>query len=211
MKSRLLSLSVAGTALLTGCAYFNGAFAPDAGGPAIAERSGTRAEYGVGQEVLDTVEAVRSAGDVRQLSSRAVRLPTRELQSFTVFDYTLPESCGGYAFRVYDSGITHILEYSYERPDGGTSLIRDYIAGRSPFMTPGLWSSYDHTADSVTHMMTLFAETESRLAPRVYSRGLMTGLAEMTQEELGLAYRDAVRAASVCVEIDSQASSTAAP
>lgn len=176
--------------LLPGCAAFiQKAFSADHG---FAE------EYGSPRDVLATVDLVMAAGKSSRMGSQAVHLPTHELHSFTVFDYRLPPDCGGYAFRVYESGKTRILEYRYERRPGETYLIRDYVSGNNPFMKPGLWSAYDHTADSVSTMMTLFVETQGRIVPRVYSRGPVTGLGEMTQRDLGLAYRYAVEAGRQC-------------
>ena len=179
------SLLVLACTCLAGCA--SAPEQPTASGGSVVE-----------QEVLATVRAVKSGTAPHFVSSRAVRLPTLELYAIAIFDYDLPPSCGGYRFRVYESGTTQILEYAYER-DGETHFIRDYVTGSSPFIHPGLWSSFDHTADSVTEMMTLFAEGErSRLTPRVYSKGLVTGLAVMTQEELGTAYLQAIKAAAEC-------------
>jgi hypothetical protein len=150
-------------------------------------------------EVLATVQTVKGSGARSVLGSRAVRLPTREHYEIAVFDYELPAACGGYRFRVYETGSTQILEYAYDQ-GGGTEpyLVRDYVAGSSPFIRPGLWSSYDHTADGVSHMMTLFTETNNPLMPRAYSRGFGTDLGEATQRELDSAYREAVKAASHC-------------
>jgi hypothetical protein len=151
----------------------------------------------VESEVLATIQTVKGVGSRRVLGSRSVRLPTREHYEIAVFDYELPAACGGYRFRVYETGNTQILEYAY---DGSTGpyLVRDYVAGSSPFIRPGLWSSYDHTAESVSNMMVLFTETHSRLMPPAYSRGFGTDLAEMTQQELDSAYREAVKAATHC-------------
>ena len=149
-------------------------------------------------EVLATVETVKESGSRSVLGSRSLRLPTREHYEIAVFDYKLPAACGGYRFRVYETGSTQILEYAYDH--GGTApyLVRDYVAGSSPFIRPGLWSSYDHTADGVSHMTTLFTETNNPLMPRAYSRGFGTDLGETTQRELDSAYREAVKAASHC-------------
>ena len=151
------------------------------------------------REVLATVQAVKGSGSRSVLGSRAVRLPTREHYEIAVFDYELPQACGGYRFRVYETGSTQILEYAYDQGGSGPPyLVRDYVAGSSPFIRPGLWSSYDHTADGVSSMMTLFTETNNPLMPRAYSRGFGTDLAEPTQRELDSAYRKAVKAASRC-------------
>jgi len=183
----------------SGCAALNdtGTRNPEEAGSAT-RNAAPAGDSGVELEVLATVQAVKRTGSRRILGSRAVRLPTRELYEIAVFDYAFPQACGGYRFRVYESGETQILEYAYEQGSAGEYLIRDYVAGSSPFIKPGLWSSYDHTADSVTHMMTLFGETNNPLMPSVYSRGVITGLAEMTQRQLDSAYREAVKAATQC-------------
>lgn len=152
----------------------------------------------VESEVLATIQTVKGVGSRRVLGSRAVRLPTREHYEIAVFDYELPAACGGYRFRVYETGTTQILEYAYDQGSTGPYLVRDYVAGSSPFIRPGLWSSYDHTADSVSNMMVLLTETHHPLMPRAYSRGFGTDLAETTQRELDSAYREAVKAASHC-------------
>jgi hypothetical protein len=149
-------------------------------------------------DVLATIRAVKGVGSRRIVGSRAVRLPTREHYEIAVFDYAFPEACGGYRFRVYETGTTQILEYTYDQGSTGRFLVRDYVAGSSPFIRPGLWSSYDHTADSVSNMMTLFVETDNPLMPAVYSRGVVTDLATMTQRELDSAYREAIKAATHC-------------
>jgi hypothetical protein len=152
----------------------------------------------VESEVLATIQTVKGVGSRRVLGSRSVRLPTREHYEIAVFDYELPAACGGYRFRVYETGNTQILEYAYDQGSSGPYLVRDYVAGSSPFIRPGLWSSYDHTAESVSNMMVLFTETHNRLMPPAYSRGFGTDLAEMTQRELDSAYREAVKAATHC-------------
>lgn len=132
--------------------------------------------YGAAHDVLETVATAKRAGRVHLISSRAIRLPTHELGTITVFDYRLPAACGGYMFRLYETGKTQILEYDYQRGDGASYVIRDYVAGANPFIKPGLWTSFDHTADSVAEMMARFVETGSRLVPAVYSQGLVTSL-----------------------------------
>jgi hypothetical protein len=185
-------------ACLSGCA----AQQPSAQAPRAAEllprhaTSATPSE--LESQVLATIQTVKGVGSRRILGSRSVRLPTREHYEISVFDYELPASCGGYRFRVYETGTTQILEYTYDQGSTGPYVVRDYVAGSSPFIRPGLWSSYDHTADSVSNMMVLFTETNNPLMPRAYSRGFGTDLAEMTQIELDSAYRDAVKAATRC-------------
>ena len=164
------------------------------------EAGGDGALYGLEEEVLGTVAAVRGAGVMRLMSSRAVRLPIRTLEPITAFDYRFPQRCGGHAFRVIEAGETEILELRHERADGAEIRIRDYVAGASPFIQPGLWNSFDHTADDIGMMASQFVETTAPLFPAVYSRGLMTGLAEADRLELGSAYRDALRLAAGCTD-----------
>jgi hypothetical protein len=192
--ARLATFWLLAAPLLGGCAALQDA--PTEVLPAAAPTSASEAE--IESEVLATIQTVKGVGSRRVLGSRSVRLPTREHYEITVFDYELPATCGGYRFRVYETGNTQILEYTYEQGSSGPYLVRDYVAGPSRFIRPGLWSSYDHTADGVSNMMTLFTETNSPLMPSAYSRGFGTDLAERTQRELDSAYREAVKAASHC-------------
>jgi hypothetical protein len=185
-------LAAGATAALASCTAFEGP--PRAQGDAARRAP----QYGSVSEVLATVAAVKRTGHVQQISNRAVHLPVQEFYPMTQFDYELPAECGGLAFRVYESGNTQILEYTYVGQDGSELEIRDYVSGTNPFIGPGLWTALDHTADSVSFMMTDFAETKNELIPEVYSKGLITGLPEKLQRELGAAYRDAVRAAVRC-------------
>ncbi|HET8699579.1 MAG TPA: hypothetical protein VFO94_18990, partial [Gammaproteobacteria bacterium] len=138
-------------------------------------------QYGGEADVLATVAAVKRAGRAENISNRAVRLPVQEFYPMTRFEYEFPANCGRYAFRVYESGATRILEYTLVEPNGTELSIRDYVAGTNPFIKPGVWTALDHTADSVSFMMTDFAETKSQIIPEVYSKGLVTGLPEMLQ------------------------------
>src|SRR5262245_50298621 len=90
---------------------FAASFPPLVGGHRIG--SATARRYGVEREVLATVALVKRAGDARVLSSHAVHLPLDELQPIDEFAYTLPAACGGYAFRVYETSATQILEFAY--------------------------------------------------------------------------------------------------
>lgn len=160
--------------------------------------SPTARRYGVGREVLATVALVKGAGEARQLGSRAVHLPLDEYQPIAEFDYALPPACGGYAFRVYETAKTQILEYAYSDADGAVFLIRDYVLGANPFIKPGLWSAFDHTADTIPYMRAELEETTPPLSPSVYLKALVTGDSESLQRELGMAYKRAVRAAVHC-------------
>lgn len=161
--------------------------------------SPTARRYGVGRDVLATVALVKGAGEERRLGSRAVRLPIDEHEPIDEFDYALPAECGGYEFRVYETGRTQILEFAYSDADGAVFRIRDYVLGANPFIKPGLWGAYDHTADTIPYMRAELAETTPPPQPSfVYLKALVTGDSEPLQRELGMAYRRAVRAAVRC-------------
>ena len=191
-------LAALGTAwALAGCSPLNeSGLDPEPATGGHAHAAGVR--YGGERDVLATIAIVKRAGFTQRIGSHGVRLPVQELQPMTLFDYQLPQACGGSAFRVYEAGKTEILEYEYVEPNGAQIAIRDYVAGANPFVGPGLWSALDHTADSVSFMMADVAESRNQLLPEVYSRGLVTGLPTLLQREFGLAYRGAVRAAVMC-------------
>jgi hypothetical protein len=160
--------------------------------------SATARRYGVGREVLATVALVKGIGEARRLGSRAVQLPVEEYEPIAEFDYVLPQACGGYVFRVYETGRTQILEFAYSDADGATFLIRDYVVGANPFIKPGLWSAFDHTADTIPYMRAELVETQPPAPRAVYLKALVTGDSESLQRELGMAYKRAVRAAVRC-------------
>ncbi|HEX5046115.1 MAG TPA: hypothetical protein VFX89_03260 [Gammaproteobacteria bacterium] len=188
---RAASVVAFGSVALAGCAAFGTGTSQSTGVSRVSR-------YGTEAEVLATVVEVKRTGRAQNISNRAVRLPVQEFYPMTRFDYELPAACGGYAFRVYESGTTQILEYTLVGADGTELSIRDYVAGTNPFIKPGLWTALDHTADSVSFMMTDFAETKSLIIPEVYSKGLVTGLPEMLKRDLGAEYRRAVHAAAAC-------------
>ena len=192
--SHSLAVAVLGALSCVGCA----GTLPAVNDQGEAGRAGDEALYGLEEDVLATMAAVRGAGAMRVMSSRAVRLPTRALAPITSFDYRFPQRCGGHAFRVIEVGDTRILELHHERADGTAIRIRDYVAGASPFIQPGLWNSFDHTSDDIGTMASQFVETTAPLFPAVYSKGLMTGLAETDRLELGSAYGGALRLAAAC-------------
>lgn len=191
-------LAGATAASLGGCGNFTGAATQPV-------PSSTRVvRYGGESDVLATIAAVKRTGQAISISNRAVRLPVQEFYPMTRFEYQLPADCGSFAFRVYDSGATEILEYTLVDADGAELSIRDYVAGTNPFIKPGLWTALDHTADSVQFMMTDFAETKSQIIPEVYSKGLVTGLPDALQRKLGDEYRRAVHAAALCEQRSAQ-------
>jgi hypothetical protein len=200
MKLRLVGgacLAAGAAASLAGCTAFGGSEAQRAASSSIVH-------YGGEADVLATIAAVKQTGRAQSISNRSVHLPVQEFYPMTRFEYELPAACGNYAFRVYESGATRILEYTLVDAAGAELSIRDYVAGTNPFIKPGLWTALDHTADSVSFMMTDFAETKSQIIPEVYSKGLVTGLPAMLQRELGVAYRRAVHAAAVCDQRSAQ-------
>ena len=145
------------------------------------------------------------ATDRRSLASHAVTLPNqRRFASLQVFDYQFPEHCGGHAFRVYEGDKLQILEYRHPLVGHGAATIRDYVVGPSPFIEAGLWTPYDHTAESMGGMTLLAGKgEEDGMAFRAgtYEIGLITGLAAPTQLELGRHYDRAVHAASTCLAL----------
>lgn len=158
----------------------------------------TQDAFDINRNILSTIDLVRRTGSHRLLTSRAVRLPILPLESIETYDLVLPESCGEYAFRLYETGPSQILEYRHTAENGDLIVIRDYTAGPSPFIAPGLWTSYDHTSMEVYDLMSQIVRTAARIAPAVYSRGLVTSLTEQVQNQLAQDYLIAVNAAAVC-------------
>jgi len=149
-------------------------------------------EFGDNFVVQATIGTIKSQGSQDRLSSRAISLPERPLGEIAVFDYQFPQSCGGHDFRVLETSETQILEFEYAANDGDTYMIRDYVSGPSPFVQAGLWSAYDHTADSISTMTSQFEQRGDGVFNGVYSQGLVTGLSVAEQRALGNAYRDAL-------------------
>lgn len=201
--SKLARLSLWIGIAVAAAAFDSSSFAaPAQGFPAVLGGrrigSATARRYGVEREVLATVALVKRAGDRRRLSSHAVRLPLDELEPIDEFVYTLPQACGGYAFRVYETNRTQILEFAYFDVDGAEFAIRDYVAGANPFIKPGLWTAFDHTADTIPYMRAELEESSPPLPRFVYLRALVSGDSEPLQRELGMAYKRAIRAAARC-------------
>jgi len=165
---------------------------------ASAQSTGSSASYGNENSVQTTIDVVKMQGDSRRVSSMAVRLPERPLGEIAVYTHRYPDSCGGHEFRVYEATETQILEYSYAGRDGKSHLIRDYVTGPSPFVAPGLWGAYDHTADSISTMTAKLEQRGDRLFDGVYSQGLVTGLPNLEQRTLGNAYQKALNDISAC-------------
>jgi hypothetical protein len=148
-------------------------------------------------------------GNQGRVSSRAIRLPERPLGEIAVFGYQYPPTCGGHEFRVYEAQDMQILEYQYATLDGESHIIRDYIAGPSPFVEPGLWTAYDHTADSISTMTSQFEQRGDRMFNGVYSQGLITSLPDVEQRTLGNAYQKAISDAFACQDTQTLADASA--
>lgn len=194
-KFRLLLVFLpVSTAVLTGgCTILTdqfGAFT-DRFGAAETAQSNTGI-YGTDSYVRATVSVVKSSGDMSIISSRALRLPTVTLSAITAFDYQFPDDCGGHHFRVYETSESQILEFEYIPAGGERSVIRDYLSGPNSFVQPGLWTAYDHTADSISGMKIRFEDRGTGILVGTYSQGLFTGLESMDRRALGLAYARAV-------------------
>lgn len=125
-------------------------------------------------------------------------LPLPPTESIATYEYELPASCGAIRFRVMETGATQILEYHHQMGPGMEVVVRDYVAGDNPFISPGLWSTYDHIDMEVPAMMAELIRTSSPLLPQFYSRGLITSLQESMQQDLDTSYRNAVRSAKTC-------------
>ena len=154
--------------------------------------------YGMEDDVLGTVDIIKTIGDVSHISSQAIRLPSNPLHVITAFDYEFPGSCGGHHFRVYEAQGMQILEYTYAPLEGRGYVIRDYVSGQSPFMKAGLWTAYDHTADSISSMNMQSAIRGKGLLAGTYSQGPMTGLDPSAKRVLGAAYDRALRDSKAC-------------
>jgi len=149
-------------------------------------------QFGDDFVVQATIGTIKSQGSQDRLSSRAIHLPERPLGEIAVFDYQFPQSCGGHDFRVLETSETQILEFEYAANNGDTYMIRDYVSGPSPFVQAGLWSAYDHTADSISTMTSQFEQRGDGMFNGMYSQGLVTGLPVAEQRALGSAYQEAL-------------------
>lgn len=167
------------------------------------------AAYGDKHTVEVAIGAIKSQGKMDRLSSRAIRLPEQPLGEIVVFGYRFPATCGAHEFRVYEAKDLQVLEYQYALENGDSHTIRDYVTGPSPFVAPGLWSAYDHTADSISTMTSELAERGDGLFKGVYSRGLVTGLPDREQRTLGYAYEEALKEVSNCPDTQSFAHASA--
>ena len=162
------------------------------------ESTGSSARYGNESAVQATIDAVKLQGNAQRVSSMAIRLPKRPLGEIAVYTHQYPEDCGSHEFRVFEAAETQILEYHHSGHDGKSHMIRDYVAGPSPFVAPGLWSAYDHTADSISTMTAKLEQRGDRLFDGVYSQGFVTDLPNVEQRALGDAYQKALNDVSSC-------------
>ncbi len=151
------------------------------------------ADYGDEFAVVNAIGMVKREGEHMQLASTALRLPERPLTEIESFTYEFPEQCGGHEFVVYETDETQILEYRHD-----TAHIRDYVSHGHPFVEPGLWGAYDHTANGVHAMNAKVVDRGDKMFAGSYSQGYVTGLPQSEQEALGTAYRRAVNEVVAC-------------
>jgi hypothetical protein len=165
-------------------------------------------QFGNDFAITQTIDTVINQGSRNRVSSRAIRLPERPLGEIAVFGYQFPFTCGGHEFRVYETSDSQILEYQYDSNSGERQVIRDYISGPSPFVRPGLWSAYDHTADSISTMTSQYEMRGAGMFNGVYSQGLVTNLPDVEQRALGSAYQQALSEVYDCRDTQTLADSS---
>jgi hypothetical protein len=178
-----------------------------AGSESMSFTSGTGQtidQYGTSDAIERAISVVKTYGTESHVSSRAIRLPENPLGEVTVFSLELPSNCGGHAFRVIEADGVRILEFEYTQSAGNNHQIRDYVAGPNPFVQPGLWTAYDHTADSISSMKSQFSNTGGRHAS-MYSQGLVTSLPAAERQTLGKAYQSAISDVRSCRDIQESA------
>ena len=168
-----------------GAPGFSGAELPD---PSVRTR----------EQIQQVIDRVKVSGARSELHSQALELPRKPLVAITTYDYTFAENCGGHRFRYYDLEDAQILEYVYAGPEGTQYEIRDYVSGPEVFVEAGLWSAYDHTADSVDDMMLEFRDRGTGILAGTYSRGAMTSLPEEEKRVLARAYENALSDVERC-------------
>jgi hypothetical protein len=192
MRPNALTLAVLAViaAPLGGCAWMSSA---------PPSPTATAAPNSLDTDIFTTIAIVKRSGNSSRLARYALQLPTRPTQPIVRYELQFPATCGGYRFGVYESDDNEILEYRYTTETGTNVVVRDYVSGENPFISPGLWTSYDHIAGEVSAMMSDLARSSSPVVRRTYSRGLVTSLYESAQRQLGQAYQQAVHAAATCV------------
>jgi len=194
---RILVLA-SGLLACSACVSTDGSFAGRSAYTTSDQPSIAPGQFGDEHAVQATIGTIKSRGEEVRISSRAIRLPERPLGEIAVYDYQFPPSCGGHEFRVLEANKLQILEYEFAGNGGASYTIRDYVSGPSPFVQPGLWSAYDHTADSISTMTTQFEMRGDRMFTGVYSQGLVTGLSLAEQRTLGAVYQRAVSDVFYC-------------
>lgn len=198
-----ISVVLVCTILCAACVPTGGFGTSLAGSESMSFTSGTGQtidQYGSSDAIERAISFVKIHGTESHVSSRAIRLPENPLGEVTVFSLELPSNCGGHAFRVIEADGIRILEFEYTQSAGNTYQIRDYVAGPSPFVQPGLWTAYDHTADSISSMKSQFSNTGGRHG-NMYSRGLVTSLPATKRQTLGKAYQLAINDVRSCRDI----------
>ncbi len=198
-----ISVVLVSTITCAACVPMGGSGYSLAGSESMSFTSGTGQtidQYGSGDAIERAISVVKTHGTESHLSSRAIRLPENPLGEVTVFSLELPSNCGGHAFRVIEADGVRILEFEYRQGAGDTRQIRDYVAGPSPFVRPGLWTAYDHTADSISSMKTQFSNPGGRHG-NMYSQGLVTSLPATERQILGKAYQSAISDVRSCRDI----------
>ena len=149
-------------------------------------------------QVQRVVDQVKTAGTRTELSSVAVKLPKQPTASITSYELTFPESCGGHRFRLYESEGLQVLEFTYTALDDREFEIRDYVQGPGPFIEAGLWSAYDHTADTIDDMYLEFEERGTGAIIGTYSRGAVSKLPDEQKRVLATAYESALLDVQAC-------------
>jgi len=198
-----ISVVLVSTITCAACAPMGGFGSSLPGSEAMSFMSGTGQsidQYGSGDAIERAISVVKTHGTESHVSSRAIRLPENPLGEVTIFSLKLPSNCGGHAFRVIEADGIRILEFEYTQSTGDTHHIRDYVAGPSPFVRPGLWSAYDHTADSISSMKSQFSNSGGRHGS-MYSQGLVTSLPAAERQILGRAYQSAISDVRSCSDI----------
>jgi nucleoid-associated protein YgaU len=159
--------------------------------------------YGDEHAVQQLIESIKQHSHPVEMSNRIVRLPNKALnQSLMVYDYKTPRECGNKSFRVYENNELQILQYDYQDSAEVTS-IRDYTRGPSPFITAGLWGPYDHTDETALEMCLLTGNSQEDgmgLMEGSYEIGWITNIIVTKQEELGMAYANAVSTTNRCLQ-----------
>jgi len=150
------------------------------------------------EQVRHVVDQVKTAGERNELSSVAVDLPRQPLEAIIRYDLTYPESCGGHRFRLYESDGIQVLEYVYTSLDNREFEIRDYIQGPGPFVEAGLWSAYDHTADTIDDMNLQYEQRGTGAIIGTYSRGAVSSLPDEQKRILAMAYENALADVETC-------------